>query len=45
MVGVAVNVTLDPEQDGLAEADIDTDGVTEVVTVIVIELLVAVDEV
>ena len=41
LVGVAVKVTLVPEQIVVAEATIETDGVTEV-TVMVITLLVAV---
>lgn len=42
MVGVAVNVTLVPEHIVVAEALILTDGITVVVTVIVIALDVAV---
>ena len=42
MVGVAVNITLVPEQIVVAEAAILTDGVTGEVTVIVIALEVAV---
>lgn len=41
-VGVAVNVTLDPAQIVVAEAEILTDGVTGLVIVIVTVLLVAV---
>ena len=42
MVGVAVNVTLVPEQMLVAEALTATDGVTEVLTVIVTGVEVAV---
>jgi hypothetical protein len=42
LVGVAVNVTLVPVQIVVLDATILTDGVTEVVTVIVISLDVAV---
>lgn len=42
MVGVAVNITLVPEQIVVAEAVILTDGATVVVTVMVIALDVAV---
>ena len=43
MVGVAVNVTLVPEQIVVAVATILTDGVTVELTVMVIALEVAVD--
>ena len=42
MVGLAVNVTLEFEQIVVAEAEIITDGVTEVLTVIAIGVEVAV---
>ena len=45
LVGVAVNTTLVPAQMVVAEAPMFTDGVTDVVTIIVIALLVAVGEV
>ena len=43
MVGVAVNVTLVPAQIVVAEAEIETAGVTGVVTLIEMVLLVAVE--
>ena len=42
MTGIGVNVTSVPEQTGLAEAAILTEGVALVTTVIVIELEVTV---
>ncbi|MBI2004200.1 hypothetical protein HYS72_01925 [Candidatus Pacearchaeota archaeon] len=37
-VGIAVNVTLSPEQIVIDEAEIDTDGVTEGVTLTVAQV-------